>query len=78
MPDFNVGLRTKIDNTVARALDRRYAVVQKENLTLPLKFATDRVANEPLIVSDTTVSTGKRLSGGVSIVDMSFTPTSER
>ena len=28
--------------------------------------------------ADTTVSTGKRLGGGVSIVDMSFTPTSER
>src|SRR5207249_8247253 len=51
MSDFNLGLRTKIDNTIPHPLDRHYSVVQKENLTLPLQFATDRVANEPLVVA---------------------------
>ena len=50
MPDLNPCLRTKIDNTIPRAADRLDAVMQEENLTLPLEFAIDRVANEPLIV----------------------------
>src|SRR5205823_3163265 len=36
--------------TRPRAVDRLDAVMQEENLTLPLEFAIDRVANEPLIV----------------------------
>ena len=50
MPDLNPCLRAKIDDTIARSVDRLDAVMQKENLTLPLEFAIDRVANEPLII----------------------------
>ena len=50
MADLDLRLRAKIDNAVARARDGYYSVVQKENLTLPLQLAIDRVANEPLVV----------------------------
>ena len=51
MPDLNLRLRTKIDNTIPCALDSHHSVVQKENLTLPSEFAINRIANDPLIVA---------------------------
>jgi hypothetical protein len=50
MAYFNSGLRTKMDNPVARALDRRYAIVQKEHLALAFQFSINRGANDPFIV----------------------------
>ena len=49
--DFDFGLRTKIDNTIVRALDRHYSVMQKENLALPFQFSIDRIANNSLIIA---------------------------
>ena len=50
MADFDPRLRTEIDNAIARTLNGHYPVVQKENLALPLQFAIDRIANDPLVV----------------------------
>ncbi len=44
-------IRAKIGNSISHALDCLDAVVQKENLTLPLQLAIDRVANDSLIVT---------------------------
>ena len=50
VPDFNSGLRTKMHDPIAYPLDRRDAVVQKEDLPLPFQFAINRGANDPFIV----------------------------
>jgi hypothetical protein len=50
MAYFDSGLGTEMDNPVARALDRRYAIVQKEYLALAFKFAINCGANDPFIV----------------------------
>ena len=49
--DLDPRFRDKIDNAIAGALDRLHPVVQKENLTLPLELALDRIANDPLVVT---------------------------
>src|SRR5438093_1008645 len=51
MPDFDSGLWTKMDDPVARTLDGRYAIVEKEHLPLAFEFAVDRGTNDSLIVS---------------------------
>jgi hypothetical protein len=50
MAYFNSGLGTEMDNPVARSLDRRYAIVQKEHLALAFQFAINCGANDPFIV----------------------------
>src|SRR5438067_4222600 len=50
MPDFNSGLRAKMDDSMTRSLDGRYAIVQKKHLPLPFQLAVDRSANDSFIV----------------------------
>ena len=52
--------------------------MQKENLALPFQFAINRGANDPFIVRRHDRFDWQTIEWGVSIVDMSFAPTSER
>ena len=49
--EFDPRPRTKLRNTIAHALDRLHAIVQKENLTLALELVIDRIANNPFVVT---------------------------
>src|SRR5204862_3428198 len=50
MPNFNSGLWAKMDDPVARSLDGRDAIVQKEYLPLPFQLAINRSANDSFII----------------------------
>ena len=72
-------LRTKLRDAIAHPFDRLHAIVQEENLALAFELAMDGIANDALVVTaDRPSPPASRLSGGVSIVLMSFAPTSDR
>src|SRR6266513_927043 len=50
MSDFNCCLWATMDDPVARSIDSRYAIVEKEELPLAFQFAIDCSANDSFIV----------------------------